>query len=98
MSELGDVIIMSTLLEKLKEEYAEDLSFEDDRVAWDKILLLSLRDLGYDLKLEDYATRIFLYKDEQCLGEVDYVVHEQDADRDKSNSFNVMFLDLSKFK
>lgn len=85
---------MQQLMKKLKKEFHEELEFRGELVAWDKILLLILRDLGYDLKLEDYATKVILYNGEHMIGQVPYKVEEMEADGDHSERYNVMYLDF----
>ncbi|MDQ0340338.1 hypothetical protein J2S00_003147 [Caldalkalibacillus uzonensis] len=89
---------MTTLMDVLEENYGNQLRFEQGRVAWDKTLLLTLRKLGYDLKLEDYATRVILYKGDHRLGEVDYKLITIEDDEEMNDAYVVMLLDLSPFK
>ncbi|EGL81689.1 hypothetical protein CathTA2_2875 [Caldalkalibacillus thermarum TA2.A1] len=89
---------MATLMDLLEEKYGQQLRFEEGRVAWDKTLLLTLRKLGYDLKLEDYATRVILYKGDQRLGEIDYKVITIEDDEEMNDAYEVLLLDLSPFK
>jgi hypothetical protein len=89
---------MATLMDVLQKKYGHQLTFEEGRVAWDKMLLMILRRMGYDLKLEDYATRVFLYKGEKCLGEIDYKMMTVDDDEDMNDAYEVMLLDLSPFE
>lgn len=85
-------------MDLLEEKYGQQLRFEEGRVAWDKTLLLTLRKLGYDLKLEDYATRVILYKGDQRLGEIDYKVITIEDDEEMNDAYEVLLLDLSPFK
>lgn len=88
---------MKNLMDVLQEQHGDELTFQDGKVQWDKSLLLTLRKLGYDLKLEDFATRIYLYRGERCLGEVDYEVEEREPDFEYSDAYEVLLLDLSRF-
>lgn len=89
---------MASLLDYLQAHFSDRLTFEDGRVAWDKALLLTLRKLGYELKLEDYATKVFLYRGTTCFGEIDYTVKTVGDDENMHAPYEVRLLDLSPFE
>jgi hypothetical protein len=88
---------MGKVYDQLQAVQNYNISFEQGKVVWNKELLLSLRELGYRLELEDHATRVFLYREEKCLGEVPYVRQDREPDFEYTERYEVMLLDLKQF-